>query len=459
MQKHKDISVFGNISPAAEAAFSEKEKAIAKQARALDARFLPQFERHEFTYTHDAENMKAYLPEGLHSDGNLVKTQNVTLSYNVWPARNEPETAETIICLGGIYNAARRFDFFAEGAAENFNVIALDYPGKGHSGNLKMPNDYTLDTYAKMVEALIDHVDPQGTFHMIGHSHGSKVIYAMVEQGFNHPNWAGTVIGDMPPETPEGPKLRRAWRNRERPAAPDIETAVSRLENFLAGHGAPVDPDFIVHDFNHGFAHFTREGFAWAYDPNSMTGYADEYLKPYDKWQAFEHIPTPMLLLAGEKSNTATPDVVQRMLDVRPDMSLMMYEGVGHYPELVTAKRIDEVCNWIKTAANSPAPIRAVVPADPQKDMVLHIVQDNSPKAVIAPTAPQRKPAHRISKGPETPTHRAGTPPEDQQDSGKNNPAQRHQRPESEAATEKQKTNDKVGKNAPHRIHPRRNIG
>ena len=391
MTTHKDISVFGNLSPAAEAAFSDKEKQIAKIARQLDARFLPQFTRHAFTYTHHADNMKAYLPEGLHSDTNLVKTQDVTLSYNLWQARNNPETAETIICLGGIYNSARRFDFFAEGAAENYNIIALDYPGKGHSGNLKMPNDYTLETYAKMVEALIDHVSPEGKFHMIGHSHGAKVIYAMVEQGFSHAGWSGTVLGDMPPETPEGPKLRRAWRNRERPFSPSIETAVSRLENFLQGHGAPVDRDFIIHDFNHGFAHYTREGFGWAYDPNSMTGYADEYLKPYDKWQAFQDMPTPMLLLAGEKSNTATPEAVQRMLDIRPDMSLMMYEGVGHYPELVTPKRIDEVCNWIKTAATLSAPIRASVPADPQKDMVLHIVQDNRPQENVQQPQPAQK--------------------------------------------------------------------
>lgn len=391
MAQHKDISVFGNISAAAEAAFDENEKQLAKRARELDNRFLPQFERREFTYTHHADQMKAYLPVGLHDDANLVKTQQVQISYNVWQARNNPETAETIICLGGIYNSARRFDFFAEGAAENFNVIAIDYPGKGHSGNLRMPGDYTLDTYAAIIMKAIEHLDPQNKFHMIGHSHGTKVIYTMVEQGFKHDNWAGTVIGDMPPETPAGPQLRRAWRNRERPTSDTVGDAVKKLGNFLAGHGAPVAPDFIVHDFNHGFAHFTREGFGWAYDANSMYGYADEYLKPYDKWDAFKKMPSPMLLLAGEKSNTATPEIVQKMLGARPDMSLMMYEGVGHYPELVTDKRIAEVCDWIKSAAQNPAPIRATVPADPQQDMVRHIVQDNAPQAPAAPAVQQPK--------------------------------------------------------------------
>lgn len=395
MPKHKDISVFGNIPAAIEAGFDAAEKQIAARARELDARFLPQFERKEFTYTHHADQMKAYLPEGLHDDANLVKTQQVQISYNVWKARNNPETAETIICLGGIYNSARRFDFFAEGAAEKFNVIAIDYPGKGHSGNLRMPGDYTLETYAAIIMKAIDEIDPQNKFHMIGHSHGSKVIYAMVEQGFKHGNWAGTVIGDMPPETPAGPKLRRAWRNRERPASDTVGDAVKKLGNFLAGHGAPVANDFIVHDFNHGFAHFTREGFGWAYDPNSMYGYADEYLKPYDKWDAFKKLPTQMLLLAGEKSNTATPDIVQKMVQARPDMSLMVYEGVGHYPELVTPKRINEVCGWIAAAASKPAPIRASVPADPAKDMQLHIVQDNSPQAPAADTAkPAAKKPH-----------------------------------------------------------------
>ncbi len=367
--KHKDISVLGNLSPTKVAEFTEREREIARVALALDARFLPQFERREFTFTHHAHKMKSYLPDGLHDDTNLVKDQQVRISYNYWPARNDPENAETIICLGGIYNSARRFDFFAEVAAENFNVIALDYPGKGHSGNLRMPHDYTLETYAEIVKSLVEREQSEGKFHLIGHSHGSKVIYTMVEQGFHHPNWASTIIGDMPPETPAGPKLRRAWRNRERPFSETMEEAVRKLESFLAGHGAPVAREFVIHDFNHGFAHFTREGYGWAYDPASMTGYADEYLLPYDKWQAYKDLPTPVLILAGEKSNTATPDVVKRMLDERPDASLYVYEGVGHYPELVTPLRIAEVTDWMKQASDGK-PQRAMVPADPETPMV-----------------------------------------------------------------------------------------
>jgi pimeloyl-ACP methyl ester carboxylesterase len=398
MARHRDISVFGNISPAAEASFDADEKEIAIRARALDTRFSAQFTRQEFTYIHHEDRMKAYLPAGLHGDANLVKTQHIPISYNVWKARNAPETAETIICLGGIYNSARRFDFFAEGAAENFNVIALDYPGKGHSGNLRMPGDYTLETYAAIVQALIDHLKPAGTFHLLGHSHGSKVIYEMLDQGFSHPQWGATVIGDMPPETPAGPKLRRAWRNRERPASETVGEAVRKLTSFLAGHGDPVDPDFIVHDFNHGFAHFTREGYSWAYDPNAMYGYADEYLKPYDKWDAFKKLPAPVLLLAGEKSNTATPEIVARMIAEKPDMSLLMYEGVGHYPELVSQKRIGEVCGWIGTALKNPLPLRASVPSDPGQDMRRHMVQDNAPASPDAGKTAARK--HAASRPP-----------------------------------------------------------
>jgi pimeloyl-ACP methyl ester carboxylesterase len=387
--KHKDISVLGNLSPAKVADFTDAEKEIARIALALDARFLPQFERREFTFRHHAHKMKSYLPEGLHDDGNLVKDQNVRISYNYWPARDGAENAETIICLGGIYNSARRFDFFAEAAAENFNVIALDYPGKGHSGNLRMPHDYTLDTYAEIVKALIEQEAPE-KFHMIGHSHGSKVIYTMVEQGFNNPGWASTIIGDMPPETPAGPKLRRAWRNRERPFSETMEEAVRKLESFLSGHGAPVAREFVIHDFNHGFAHFTREGYGWAYDPASMTGYADEYLLPYDKWQAYKDLPTPVLILAGEKSNTATPDVVKRMLDEKPGASLFLYQEVGHYPELVTPLRIAEVTGWIKEAGQT-GPLRAIVPANPDEPMKHAVKQDNQPQR----RAHRRHPAPR----------------------------------------------------------------
>ncbi len=393
----KDISILGNVTQAEEANFTETEKEIVRVGRALDRRFRPQFEQREFIFTLEAQTMKGYLPAGLHDDTNLVKTQHVPISYNVWPARNNPETAETVFALCGIYNSARRFDFFAEKASENLNIVALDYPGKGHSGNFRMPGDYTLENYSAVVAELIKEVAPNGKYHLLGHSHGSKVIYSMVEQGFSDPNWAGTIIGDMPPETPAGPKLRRAWRNRERPASPTMEEAVRKLTSFLAGHGDPVNPEFVIHDFNHGFEKFTREGFGWAYDPNSMYGYADEYLKPYDKWQAFKDLPTPILLLAGEKSNTATPEVVQRMIDVRPDTSLMLYQGVGHYPELVTPKRINEVVTWIQHAGDIAAPLRAIVPSDPNADMQLQIVQDNKPATTTAAVV---KPKRRDMGGP-----------------------------------------------------------
>ena len=392
--KRKDISVVGNLSPGIVQDLSDKEREIIRVAQELDARFLPQFERKEFTYHYAADRMKSYLPEGLHDDANLVKDQRVQISYNVWSARNNPEEAETIICLGGIYNSARRFDFFAETAAENFNVIALDYPGKGHSGNLRMPHDYTLSTYAAIVEELIRNEAPE-KFHILGHSHGAKVIYTMAEEGFSDPRWKSTIIGDMPPETPAAPKLRRAWRNRERPFYETIEESVRKLESFLQGHGAPVQKDFVIHDFNHGFAHFTREGFGWAYDPGSMTGYADEYLLPYDKWDAYKALPTPILILAGEKSNTATPETVQRMLQDRPDASLLVYEGVGHYPEIVTPRRIKEVTGWIENAGKS-APLRAILPADPDKGVLLEIEQDNNPPAAQKPRRRRQTPGGEI---------------------------------------------------------------
>lgn len=395
MTQRKDISVLGNLSPGAVSLFSDREREIFRIAQDLDQRFLPQFERRELVFHHGAEKMRDYLPQGLHDDANLLKAQQVRVSYNFWRARENPEQAETVICLSGIYNSARRFDFFAEGAAEHMNVIALDYPGKGYSENMRMPNDYTLDTYASLVRALIDHYQPQNRFHLLGHSHGAKVIYAMVDQGFSHPLWAGTIIGDMPPETPAGPKLRRAWRNRERPFSQTIELATKRLGNFLQGHGAPISDEFIIHDFNHSFAYFTREGYGWAYDPNSMTGYSDEYLLPYDKWQAYRAIPTPVLMLVGEKSNTATPDVVKRMMDDRPDISLLVYEGVGHYPELVSSRRVLEVCGWIQRAGSHGAPLRAMVPADPAKDMIVNIAQDN--KSIAAQSAAKKTRKRKVT--------------------------------------------------------------
>src|SRR5262249_11329075 len=55
---------------------------------------------------------------------------------------------------------------------DEFDVIAIDLPGFGRSGNVRaVPHESVLDTHARHIAAAIERVGLRNPFYLLGHSH------------------------------------------------------------------------------------------------------------------------------------------------------------------------------------------------------------------------------------------------------------------------------------------------
>jgi pimeloyl-ACP methyl ester carboxylesterase len=120
----------------------------------------------------------------MHDGGLYGHAQTVTVTLEQGPVEVcvsrlplRPGAArERLILLHG--NPASMHDFgpLAGMLRADFDVVAVDLPGFGRSGNLEPTSrESILDSYARCVVAAIDRVAPTAHFHVLGHSHGAAV--------------------------------------------------------------------------------------------------------------------------------------------------------------------------------------------------------------------------------------------------------------------------------------------
>ena len=132
-----------------------------------------------------------------------ARTVEIPLVYYEWPGPKD----RTVICLGGIANSGRRFDFLGQTLSPHYRVIALDWAGRGKSGWLPELADYHLEGHAWQVEQLIDHLGI--TPHtIIGSSLGGATILHLHH---NRPEYVNRAIfNDFGPFIPKARRQRRA---------------------------------------------------------------------------------------------------------------------------------------------------------------------------------------------------------------------------------------------------------
>ncbi|GGL12224.1 hydrolase [Sphaerisporangium melleum] len=185
----------------------------------------------------------------------------------------------------------------------HLTLVYVEPIGTGESGRLPRPQDYRIDTYARFLHGIVDHLGVPEVF-LLGHSHGGFVAqrYAL-----DHPGTlSGLVLYDTSPCTGEefwneavGNLDRLPERHPGRPeaaaipaafrqtlAATDDESCTRGLRAILPAYFA----DYWAHESE--FAPFREAVRVWV-DPMR----ADE--PPFDVRDRLGDIATPTLVISG----------------------------------------------------------------------------------------------------------------------------------------------------------------
>jgi len=281
------------------------------------------------------------------------------LHYTLWSGPPE----RTLVCVGGICNTARRFDFMASTLAGNWRVACLDWAGRGLSGWLPSQEDYRFDSHAAQLEAFIEHLNC-GPVNVLGSSLGGM---AALQLSRRRPELISRLIlNDTGAFLPSARRQRRAKAvNRyyvlRTPAAlfrgaGANEKNVGRLSDAVLFYTS---------------LHMTRwseedDGRVYRHDMRAMAAYADEAQHDVDLWDAWRHLEVPCLVIHGLQSSALSEQTLAEMAKDRL-FSLIRVPDAGHTPVLSTGDQLVLIRAWLEEPWLFVEGVSSALPPMPQR--------------------------------------------------------------------------------------------
>lgn len=287
-----------------------------------------------------------------HWPGRLVSLaggQRVYVAQTPGTVRNNDNGL--VLCVHGMSGAATNWtDFLAE-LAPDFNGIAVDLPGSGHSPPPKRPSGYSVKALAGTVTRLIEALGA-GPVHLVGNSMGGAVC---IRAAASRPDLVRTLtlISPALPDRVSGPLLYEFALAALPVAGVRIMRHTQRLspENRVASVIATCFYDAgAVHPerFALEVAELTRRD-QLRYAPVTLSRAARtivlEYLRPrrFSLWRAAERVPVPALVVFGSHDKLVNPRLAAPAARAFRNADVVVLQRTGHvaqmeHPGLVAAR-------------------------------------------------------------------------------------------------------------------------
>jgi len=290
------------------------------------------------------------------SEQHYISRDGLKLYY-----RQYGRAEQVIVCLPGLTRNSKDFHSLAEHLGEDWRVLCPDFRGRGQSQWDPKPSHYNVGYYVRDTWRLLDELEVKQCV-IIGTSLGGLV--AMNMAGQQPSRLRGIVLNDIGPEIPPeavGRILQYAGRT---PAANSWQAAAEQVKaNYELAF--PSMPEGFWEDYVHLSWHETDNG---RVEPDMDRAIGDSLRKAHsaagvlrrmrkwgllrkiggvsiDTWDAFRCVAMPCLVLRGEVSDVLTPEIVQKMKQIKPGLISVTVPDRGHAPllnELEALAAIDE---------------------------------------------------------------------------------------------------------------------
>lgn len=295
-------------------------------------RFHGQFALKRFDYEHPTR-LQRQTPR------RLKRLYKVSVAYTEWGTAGAP----VLLCCGGVANVAMRFSYLASDLSDAFNVVCMDWVGRGRSGWLAAETDYSLSTYAEQLRQMILHLGC-GPVTVLGSSMGGS---AAIELMARHPRLISRLIlNDVGPHIPAPRRKRRADTIARHYVFRDPSDLLRRIGAAQKNDG-PVSDDIRFHLTFHQTRWSDEEGGrVYRHDARAMQAYARSTQRSVRQWREWERVRCPVLLIHGMQSDALFEHTIRRMARGRP-LTVMHVPDTGHTPLLADRNQIWFIRQWL----------------------------------------------------------------------------------------------------------------
>ncbi len=260
----------------------------------------------------------------------LLLTQTVRLKkegINVRYAELGDPTKPSVLLLHGVPENLQAWYAVAPRLAENYHVLALDWPGFGGSDPFTSSEDYTSRRFAGVIVDFMDSLHIQqanlvGTdiallpSLLVGLEHPSRVIKLAVMDGipFPRPQYSSWELKSFAKKGSILGKALVRW-------FPRVTAQISYIKGFYRGHSIPAEvrQEF----FADGTSKSNQEAFL-SYFQNFRTG--QEYFEP-----RAHGLQTPVLVLWGKYDRFISSKLGYEIAEKLPNARLEIIDKSGHY--------------------------------------------------------------------------------------------------------------------------------
>ncbi|MEE4174792.1 MAG: alpha/beta hydrolase [Xanthomonadales bacterium] len=272
------------------------------------------------------------------------------------------EGENVVLCLPGLTRNCKDFEGIAGHLADRWRVVTPDLRGRGESERDPNWKQYLPPTYVKDAWGLLDELGVERCA-VIGTSLGGLMSMIMADQ---HPErLRGIVLNDVGPEVTPEALARISTYVGATPAQPDWATAARMAKKNYALAYPDAEEDFWLEQAKAAWREREDGMLEPAYDP-AIGDALREALKSVklvkwmrrfglkrmkglnlDPWDNFRAITMPCLLLRGELSDVISPEIVQRMQAIKPDLEVVTVPRRGHVPTLTEPLALDALNRFL----------------------------------------------------------------------------------------------------------------
>lgn len=249
-----------------------------------------------------------------------LTANGLKLHYLDWGAVGRPP----MVLLHGLRGHAHSWDDVSTAMSRSFHVLALDQRGRGDS-DWAPGGDYSTDAFVADLAGLCAalRLDP---FVLVGHSMGGRNSMAFASR---YPEKvAKLIVVDIGPVIDPSGAERITREIREVPEEFDSFEAVvqyaSKQNRFASASVLRRRLQYATRQLANGMV-------GWRYDLAIREQRRHGTGAPaVDLWPALPKISCPTLVVRGANTDTLSPEVARKMVQVIPNAQLVEVQRAGH---------------------------------------------------------------------------------------------------------------------------------